>query len=79
MDDMIVPTDRKTRVAVQGTYVRQALEALRRAIVLEDNDDVRGELRDAATTLTDRKRRLDQEYAEIRQAEASVASAALEG
>jgi hypothetical protein len=76
---MIVPHDRRTRVAVQGTYVRQALEALRRAIVLEDDDAWRADLTDAASTLAVKQRRVDQQYAEIRQQEATVAAAALEG
>jgi hypothetical protein len=76
--DMIIPHDRKTRIAVQGTYVRQALEALRRAIVLEDDDTWRADLTTAAATLAVKQRRADQQYADIRHSEAAMAAAALE-
>jgi hypothetical protein len=79
MDDMIVPNDHKTRVAVQGTYVRQSLEALRRAIVLEQDDTWRATLTGAAASLALKQREIDHEYADIRQREAKIASAALEG
>jgi hypothetical protein len=78
MEDMIFPHDHKTVVAVQGTYVRQALEALRRAIALEEDDAWRGPLTDAAATLALKQRRIDSEYAEIKRRAADTAAAALE-
>lgn len=73
------PTDHKTRVAVQGTYLRQALEALRRAITLEDNDEQRDVLTGATAVVALVQRATAQEYADIRQREAQTVSAALEG
>lgn len=79
MDNIIIPRDQRTRVAVQATYLRQALEALRRAIQLEDDDAWRADLTDTASALAGQQRRAGQQYTAIREREAAVARAALEG
>jgi hypothetical protein len=73
-----VPADRKTRVAVRGTYLHQALEALRRAIPLEDDDDWRGRLTEAAAVVAYAERHAGRQYAQIREDAANDATIAPE-
>jgi hypothetical protein len=76
---MYRPTDRRTRVAVKASLLETALTALRKAIPLEDNDIWRARLTEEAADLAADLRRTESEYADIRQADAQVAAAALEG
>jgi hypothetical protein len=75
----VVPIDRKTRAAVQGSQLRTALEQARRAIALEDDDAWRARLTTAAATLAEAEQRANRTWADLREAEARVASSALEG
>lgn len=75
---MYRPPDRRTRVAVKGSQLGTALEALRKAIPLEDDDTARADLTTVAAVVAVARQRADTEYADIRQADARLASAALE-
>lgn len=76
---MPYPTDPRTRVAVQGTYLRQAIEAMRRAASLEDQDDVRGLLTGACATVALISARNDRNYADLaQQASGSAAASAVQ-
>ena len=76
---MYRPTDRRTRVAVTSSLLGTALDALRKAIPLEDDDDARAQLTTTAADVARARDRADTQYANIRQADAQLAAAALEG
>jgi hypothetical protein len=70
--------DPKTLTAVEASYLDTALGALRRAIVFEADDTTRAQLTDATACVARVKSRTDQRWADLREAEARVAAAALE-
>lgn len=71
--------DRKTLTAVEASYLDSALNALRRAIVFEIDDGRRGQLTEATACVARIKWVTDQRWADLREAEARTAAAALEG
>lgn len=76
---MLHPTDRKTRVAVRASYLGTALNALRGAILVTDDDTERAHLTQLAADVALAGRKAGTEFADIRTAEARLVTAALEG
>lgn len=75
---MIFPNDRRTRIAVKASYLRTAQDALVRATQMEDDDDRRGRLTTLTAGIAQEQHAADTEWADLREAEARTAAAALE-
>jgi hypothetical protein len=76
---MIYPNDPRTRLAVKASYLRTAQDALTRATQVEDDNARRSELTRITAAVAQQQALADAEWVDLREAEARVATAALEG